>query len=94
MPGRIPEPRDVERLVGSLIRSGRIARVLLNLSKLDYLSSLLLARFVAMNRQIRAAGGTLYLCGLHPVVREIFETVGLAKSFQIVDREEDALGTS
>jgi anti-sigma B factor antagonist len=94
MPGRTPEIWDVERLVEALVQSGRIARVIFNMSALDFVSSSLVARLVALNRRIQAAGGKLILCGMHPVVLEIFERVRLDRAFHIVESEEDAVASS
>jgi anti-anti-sigma regulatory factor len=38
-----------------------------------------------MRKRVQASGGTLCLCGLQPIVREIFEQIRFDKVFDIVD---------
>jgi anti-sigma B factor antagonist len=88
LPGRTPEPAEVEQVAQSLVESGPVDCVLVDLSDLEFVTSAFMARLITMKKRIQAAGGRLYLCGLNPVVREILERVRLDKAFDIVDREE------
>jgi anti-anti-sigma regulatory factor len=91
IPGRTPEIQEINRVVESLLHCNRGARVVFNLSHLEAVTSLLIARLVAMNRRIRSAGGRLFLCEVLPGVRYLINRVRLDKILEIVDREEDAL---
>jgi anti-anti-sigma factor len=87
LPSGTPEPWQVEQVVESLLSSGRASRVVLDLSHLNYVSSSFVARLVTMNRRIRATGGRLVLCGLHPVAYEIFQQFRLDKLFEILPED-------
>lgn len=89
LPHRTPEPWDVQQIVEGLIRRGTAPCVVVDLSQLDSVDSSFVARLVSMNKQIRSSGGRLILCGLSPVVREVFEHLRLDKAFEIRDGEED-----
>lgn len=85
IPGSTPEHTDIERLADSLVRSGQAARVIVETSALDFMSSAFIARLVALNKRTRAANGRLILCGLHPFVREAFHDSRLERVFEIAD---------
>jgi anti-sigma B factor antagonist len=48
-------------------------RVVLDLSGVEYISSVGLRVLMLASKQVKAQGGSLAVCGLGPVVREIFE---------------------
>lgn len=91
LPGRTPEHWDVECVVDALIKTERPIQVILHMADLDFVSSALVARLVAMNKRIRAADGTFVLCSLQPVVQEAFARVRLDKAFDLCDDESAAL---
>jgi anti-anti-sigma factor len=85
LPERTPALEDIDRLLQSLLRSRDVPHVTIDLSALDIVNSALVAMLVLMNKRIRAAGGTLRLCELTPVVLEIFRRFKLHTLFDIVD---------
>ncbi len=87
VPGRSPEPVEVERVVQSLLRRGKGVCVILDLSRLELINSSFMARLIMMNRRIRAEGGRFLLQGLQPVVREIFERARLGRALELVEEE-------
>jgi anti-anti-sigma regulatory factor len=52
------------------------------------------ARLVSLNKRLRSAGNSLAVCGLRPVVREVFHRLRLATILTIADSEEAALGVT
>jgi anti-anti-sigma factor len=90
LPGRTPEPWDVDQVVESLVGQGAADRVIVDLGRLDMVDSAFVARLLSVHKRIRASGGHLVLCGLCPVVREMFEHLRLDKAFEISDAEPDA----
>jgi anti-anti-sigma factor len=73
-------------------------RVVLDMSKLEYMSSVGYGPLISLRSYIREAGGRLVLCQLSPVVKEMFETTRLLinphspKSlFEFTDSREKAL---
>ena len=53
------------------------ARVILDLSKLVYMSSVGYGPLISLRGYLRAAGGRLVLSQLSPIVKEMFETTRL-----------------
>jgi anti-anti-sigma factor len=90
LPRRTPEPWDVEQLVESLVQQRAATRVVVDLRLLDVVDSAFVARLLAMHKRIRASGGHLVLCGLCPVVREMFQHLRLEKAFEIRGAAEDS----
>jgi anti-sigma B factor antagonist len=93
LPGRTPEHWDIECVLKALEQKEGPIRVVLQMSDLDFVSSALVARLVAMNKGIQAAGGKLTLCGLRPVVQEAFARVRLDKAFVVCSNEAAALAS-
>lgn len=85
LPGRTPALEDIDRLLQSLLQSRDVPCVMIDLSALEIVNSALVAMLVLMNKRIRAAGGTLRLCELSPVVLEIFRRFKLHTLFDIVE---------
>ena len=94
LPGRTPEPEEVEQLVEALFRKLAAVRVVVDLSRLASIDSRLTARLVSMNKFLRSSGGRLVLRGLCPVVREILGHFRLEKVFEIVDGDEHSTATA
>jgi anti-sigma B factor antagonist len=65
--------------------------LLLDLSKVTYLSSSGLRALLRTRRQAQAAGGDLVLIEMSLRAREVFEMIGFTDLFQVFDRAEDAL---
>jgi len=83
MPGRTPEHVELEQVAEKLLGSESPLRVVVDLSDLDFISSALMARLVALNKRIRAADGRFILCGMHPVVWDAFHDSTLHRVFEI-----------
>ena len=86
--GRTPEPWEVARVVDSLGRHGTLDRVTLDLTQLEIINSSFLAALVGMKKRLQASGCTLVLCGLRPIVREVFDRLRLTRLFDVVKSEE------
>lgn len=90
IPQRTPATADVESLVRALRRSGKAARVEVDMSELEVASSSLVAELVILHRRIREAGGRLFLFGLNPYVRASLHRLRLDQVFEILEPEDDA----
>ena len=55
----------------------------LDLSAVEFLSSTALARFVGLDRELRAAGGRLSLVNLRPTVRQVFAVTRLDRLLDV-----------
>jgi anti-anti-sigma factor len=91
--GMITINTDIDRVIKTLITGAEPPRVVLNLSRLKFISSAFVAGMIAMQKRIRAAGGRLILCGMHPIVRETLHGARLDTFFDIRDDEQAALGS-
>ena len=87
----MPTHEEIHRLCDTLVASGGVPRVVVDLSEVEFVSSSFVARLVALNKRIRAADGRLILCGLHSVVREAFHTSRLDEFFDTTENKDTAL---
>ncbi len=65
--------------------------LVLNLDKLDYVSSAGLRVVLLSAKQLKAKGQELILSGLHGGVKDVFELSGFYSIFKIFESPEDAL---
>jgi len=82
---------EVEKEINKIIREEPDCHLLLNLEKVEYMSSSGLRIFVSTMRQLKESRRMLKLCRMNSSVRKIFEVVELMDMFDILDNEEDAL---
>ena len=66
-------------------------RIVLNFTDVEYIHSTALARLAEFDSRLKANGGALRLCNLHPVLRELFEVAQSDSLFDIRDDEPSAL---
>jgi len=66
-------------------------QLVLDLSKVDYISSAGLRVLMLARKQAKAQGGTLVVAGLTPVVKEIFEISRFTVVFEVFASVRDAL---
>ena len=66
-------------------------RILLDLEKLEYISSSGLRILLMFLKKIKAADGRFMLCGMSDDIREIFEISGFINIFEIHKTEQEAL---
>jgi anti-anti-sigma factor len=90
-PDRMPHQADIQRLATSLADSNDAPRVIVDLSRLDRINSLLMAKLLGLKRCISHAQGALILCGMGPCVRQTFVSTKLDTLFEIADGEDTAL---
>lgn len=65
--------------------------ILINLSKIVFISSVLLATLVGLLKKAKELGKTICLCSLRDPVKQIFEITGIIKLFEVYNTEEMAL---
>ena len=66
-------------------------RVIVDLARVDYISSAGLIGLHALSGRMAVSRGTLLLCGLTDPVRLVFELAGLMPDFTVVADRESAL---
>ena len=67
------------------------AKILVDFTKLDYISSAGLRVLLATAKRLRGGGGNLRLCGLNEMVSEVFEISGFSTIFKVFPDEGAAL---
>jgi len=80
---------DLVRLVDELGRR----KILLNFSKVEFLSSAALGKLIALNRKLQGVKGSLVLCGISKEISEVFKITRLDKLFKIKNTEQEALAS-
>lgn len=67
------------------------ARVLLDFTRLDYISSAGLRVVLLLAKRLKQADGRLVLCGMQPHVREVFDISGFLAILDVAPDRDDAL---
>jgi anti-sigma B factor antagonist len=70
---------------------GGASKVLLDLEKLEYVSSAGLRILLATAKKLRTGGGELRLCALNEVVEEVFEISGFSSLLNVFGTDAQAL---
>jgi len=91
LPGRIPEPEDIESLCKTLVHPGAVALVAVNLSQAEIVDSTFVASLVGLRRRLLAANGKLVLYSLRRAMLEILDYTRLDEFFDTFDTEENAV---
>ena len=78
---------DAERQTAQLPQA---PRVVLDLSRLSYISSAGLRLLLKLGKEIKEAGGQLVLAALQPMVEEVFRMTGFDGMFEIAADVADA----
>jgi anti-sigma B factor antagonist len=85
---------EVRRVLLSLLKEKRIARVIVNLEKVKYIDSAGVASLVEGLKTSRDLKSGFALFGLSRTTREVLELTRLIKVFEVHENEEEALGSS
>lgn len=83
---------DIKKAFDKLI-SKKTPRIVINLSKVNYVDSSGLATLVEILKNMRTYGGKMRITNLSPKVRGLFEITKLDRLFEILPEEEEALTT-
>lgn len=82
---------EVEKKIAALIESGQ-EKIVLNLDKLEYISSSGLRVFLAQLKKARKQQGDLKLACMKPYIKEVFDIAGFTQLFNIFETEDAAAG--
>lgn len=80
-----------ERALQEEVDEGRL-RLVVDGSRLSYISSAGLGVFMTFVGEVRDRGGDLKICGLSPRLREVFDLLGFATIFDLVEDADAAEG--
>ena len=64
-----------------------------DLAGLQYVSSMGLRSFLAVAQELQSTSGSLILCGLHGLPRQVFEMTRLIGLFPVFETPEQAIAT-
>ena len=68
--------------------------ILINLSKVNYVSSAGLKTLIYASKSMKKTGGELSLCSLHDNVQKVFEISGLTNLFPIYESIDEGVSQS
>ena len=75
----------------SVLGHAREARLLVDLSGVEYISSAGLRVFLMLARKVKEAGGRLVLCSMGASVRQVFDLAGFTALFAVEASVEQGL---
>lgn len=84
---------DFEKTVLAAISAGA-QRIVFDMSEVNYISSAGLRVFLIALRHLQNDKNRLWIVGLQPAVRQVFDMARLTELWQMVDRLDDALHTA
>lgn len=84
--------RQFESCLEALVAEGRF-RILLNCSKLSYISSAGLGAIMGLIETVRGNGGDILLSDLQENVFTIFDTLGFTQLYRVFASEVEAIQT-
>jgi anti-sigma B factor antagonist len=74
-----------------LVEQENRGKLLLNFSKVDFLSSAALGKLITLDKKVKSRSGKLKLSNIRPEIYEVFAITKLNKLFDIKNDEADAL---
>jgi anti-sigma B factor antagonist len=77
--------------LNGLLKENAYTKILLDFSKVQYLSSSMLAKLAKLEQTVQQAKGQLKLCGLGPILKDTFRIGHFERVFSIYDDAESAL---
>lgn len=81
---------ELEETFNLLVKDKKF-KLIVNLAKLDYISSAGLGTFMGVIDEIRDNNGDIILTNLSPKIYKVFDLLGFSELFQIVDDESAAV---
>jgi len=91
LPGLLSGSESEGRLEEVVSATDGSTRVLLNLSRLRFVSSLFLGMMIGLRRRLATIGGSLRVCGLNEKSSEAFRTAGMDRFIDLSDDEPTAI---
>jgi anti-sigma B factor antagonist len=79
-----------EKVIEAEVAAGR-RRIVVDCSRLTYISSAGLGVFMSFIEEIRSQGGDLKICGVTPKIQATFEVLGFPEIFDLLPDLEAAL---
>ena len=83
---RILDESNVQAIgkeLDELVEKKFILKMILDFSKVSHLSSAVIGKIIALYKKLSAEKGQIKLCGLNPVIREVFKVTQIDKMIEI-----------
>jgi len=74
-----------------LIEKEYMTKMVIDFSKIKFLSSAVLGKLISLNKKIAAQKGCLAFCGINKDIMQVFKITRLDKLIPIYDDEEEAV---
>ena len=81
---------QVGKKLDELIEGGE-TKVVVDMTRVDYVSSAGLRVLLASAKRLRKAGGNLCVCGLNDTVQEVFDMSGFSSILKVFANADEAL---
>ena len=81
-----------EEKILALVDGGE-RRIVIDLSRLDYVSSAGLRVFLVASKRLTPVGGKVVLCSVQEPVKQVFDIVGFYSIFSILNSKDEALNS-
>lgn len=85
--------QELGRELFQLVEEEKRSKLLLNFSKVDFLSSAALGKLITLDKKVKAHAGRLKFSNIRPEIYEVFAITKLNKLFDIKNDEADALAS-
>jgi anti-anti-sigma factor len=69
----------------------KIHNLVFDMGGVSYMSSTAIGSFTAFLKRVRILGGDIVLCNISPKVSEVFQLLGFASFFKIVNSKDEAI---
>ncbi len=83
--------QEIGEKLYELVDTRALRKIVLDFSKVKFLSSSALGVLINMRKKADAIKGRVLLCCMRPELRKVFKITNLEKMFQFYDTEEQAL---
>ncbi|MBN1795350.1 MAG: STAS domain-containing protein [Sedimentisphaerales bacterium] len=83
--------RELEQQMQSVIEQSSIKKIVLDFSRVKFMSSAVLGLLIKISRRVYEQDGNLALCGISPKIYEIFKITRLTKIFDIYKDVDSAI---
>lgn len=84
---------DLTESLFSVVIDEEIPKILINFSHVRQMSSSMLGTLIRLNKRVAEKGGELKLCGIIPMLYEIFVLTKINKLFEIYHDERTAVNS-
>jgi anti-sigma B factor antagonist len=74
-----------------LVDKQNMIRLVINFSKIKFLSSAVLGKMISLNKKITAQKGQMAFCNINPDIMQVFKITRLDKLIPIFDDEDEAV---